>query len=114
MTPVVNAVPGSPESRYTEAHIQTRNCIERLNGVLKGRFLCLSKILRYSPDKVGHIANACAILHNMCQAARQDIDFDLPPHYDEEPMDNRLLQNQVQNREGNIARRNLIQLCFNN
>nr|CAI5841103.1 unnamed protein product [Callosobruchus analis] len=68
MTPILNPVARSPESHYTEAHIQARNCVERCIGVFKGRFLCLSKILRYSPQKVGNITNACAILHNLCVA----------------------------------------------
>ncbi|XP_046400842.1 protein ANTAGONIST OF LIKE HETEROCHROMATIN PROTEIN 1-like [Ischnura elegans] len=38
MTPVLNAIPGTPENRYTEAHAAARNCIERCNGVLKSRF----------------------------------------------------------------------------
>lgn len=68
LTPIQNAPPGSAEARYVEAHIRTRNIIERLNGVLKSRFRCLCKnrALHYSPPKAGKIAYACAALHNMC------------------------------------------------
>ncbi|XP_044764246.1 putative nuclease HARBI1 isoform X2 [Coccinella septempunctata] len=39
-TPVLN--PGTEaERRYNQAHIKTRNCIERCFGVLKRRFPCL-------------------------------------------------------------------------
>lgn len=69
MTPVDNAAEGTPESRYNVRHISARNCIERLNGVLKSRFRCLlrHRALNYKPNKVGLIINACAILHNLAQ-----------------------------------------------
>lgn len=114
MTPIENAPPNSPESRYTQAHVQTRNCVERCIGLYKGRFLCLSKVLRYSPEKVGHIANACAILHNICVAGRLGLDFEaqLPPE------DNNDIHIQVGNnpryREGDLIRRNLLARYFRN
>lgn len=115
MTPIANALPGSPEYRYTEAHIQARNCVERTNGVLKGRFQCLGKILRYSPEKVGYIANACAILHNMFVAARLNDDFDIPPHEEADDYDHHnVVYDPRANREGNIVRRNIIQRYFSN
>ncbi|KAJ8944584.1 hypothetical protein NQ314_009455 [Rhamnusium bicolor] len=53
MTPVLNAVPGSPEEQYNNVHAAARNCVERCFGVLKGRFRCLlgELTLRYSPEK---------------------------------------------------------------
>lgn len=68
LTPIENAQPDSPESRYTERHTATRNTIERLNGVLKSRFRCLIKhrALHYLPPKAGKVIYACAVLHNMC------------------------------------------------
>ncbi|KAJ8913794.1 hypothetical protein NQ315_002700 [Exocentrus adspersus] len=39
MTPVLHALPDTPEFRYNEAHIRAQNCIERCNAVLKGRRL---------------------------------------------------------------------------
>lgn len=79
MTPIVNALPGTPEYRYTQAHMHGRNCIERCIGVLKGRFLCLTKVLRYSPETVGNIVNACAILHNISLNNGIDFDIQIPP-----------------------------------
>lgn len=115
MTPIENALPGTPESRYTESHIQTRNCVERCIGVLKGRFLCLSKILRYSPEKVGNIVNACAILHNICVAARLNLDLEVAPQNFEDNNDQALIFVDPQaNRNGNLRRRNLIARYFAN
>ncbi|XP_050300187.1 putative nuclease HARBI1 [Anthonomus grandis grandis] len=113
MTPIENALPESPEGRYTQAHIQTRNCVERCIGVLKGRFLCLSKVLRYSPEMVGQIFNACGILHNLCVETRLGIDFEVPQP--QEPI-YAMVPNNVaaNNQEGNNARRNLINLYFRN
>lgn len=71
MTPILDAEPDSPEAYYTEKHVHTRNIIERTIGVLKARFRCLlvHRVLHYEPDIAGSIANACVILHNICNAA---------------------------------------------
>ncbi|CAH1972321.1 unnamed protein product [Acanthoscelides obtectus] len=114
MTPIQNALPGSPERRYTDSHTQTRNCVERCIGVLKGRFLWLSNLLRYIPEKVGNIANACAILHNICVAARLDFNLEMLPLQD---TDNHLEQgnfDQRTNRDGILLRRNIIARYFTN
>lgn len=52
---------------YNRRHRQTRNGIERLNGILKARFRILSKdsMLRYTPSKCGRIINCTAILYNI-------------------------------------------------
>lgn len=83
MTPVLNAQPGSPEDRYTNAHCRARVCVERLNGVLKGVFRCLNqdRTLRYSPRKCGSIINACAVLHNM----RRHLNLDLEEQINIDP-----------------------------
>lgn len=38
MTPITEAIPGSPEALYTKWFCRTRSLIERTNGVLKMRF----------------------------------------------------------------------------
>lgn len=68
MTPFRNPVPGSPESRYNEAHVAARNCVERCIGILKMRFRSLLKerTSRYTPQFVTQLIKAGAILHNIC------------------------------------------------
>ncbi|RVE41269.1 hypothetical protein evm_014081 [Chilo suppressalis] len=72
MTPILDAEPNSPEAYYTECHVQTRNVIERTIGVLKARFRCLlvHRTLHYQPQMAGFFTNACVILHNICNAAK--------------------------------------------
>ncbi|XP_017469052.1 PREDICTED: putative nuclease HARBI1 [Rhagoletis zephyria] len=67
MTPLSNQREGSPQFRYNEALCKARNCVERLFGVLKGTWRCLSKqrVLMYEPGFAGRIVNSCAALHNM-------------------------------------------------
>ncbi|KAF2897725.1 hypothetical protein ILUMI_08453 [Ignelater luminosus] len=78
LTPILGAQPGTPEARYTLRHSQTRNVIERCNGLLKMRFRCLSKKLLYHPIRVGKIVYAAVVLHNLA------IDFNLNDLNDEE------------------------------
>lgn len=67
MTPITNAPEGSAEVRYTECHTSTRNCVERMFGVLKSVWRCrLShRVLHYSPIIAAKIIITCAVLHNM-------------------------------------------------
>ncbi|XP_060801919.1 putative nuclease HARBI1 [Amyelois transitella] len=70
MTPIENALPGSPEAHYTSLHVSGRCCVERCIGVLKARFRCLLADRRrhYSPEKAARITNACCVLHNIAHA----------------------------------------------
>lgn len=67
MTPLLNQLEGSSKFRYNEALCKARNPVERLFGVLKGTWRCLSKqrILLYDPGFAGKVVNACATLHNI-------------------------------------------------
>ncbi|KAJ8929627.1 hypothetical protein NQ314_011494 [Rhamnusium bicolor] len=93
MTPIVNAAPGTPEFIYTERHVLSRNVIERLNGVFKGRFRCISqeRKLRYDPVTVGKIVTSCAVLHNLCIKGGLQMDInipaELPEHVEVQHMD---------------------------
>ncbi|KAJ8914147.1 hypothetical protein NQ315_016225 [Exocentrus adspersus] len=80
MTPILDAVPGSPEDRFNNRHRTTRATIERCNDVLKLRFRCLLKhrTLHYEPEKSSKIINACSVLHNIC------IDRNVPQVDDDE------------------------------
>lgn len=66
MTPFTNP-DSNGKQKYNEAHIASRNCIERLNGVLKKVFACLSanRGLLVEPAYSGSIINACCTLHNI-------------------------------------------------
>lgn len=66
-TPLKHEQPGTPRFTYTEALCSARSCVERLFGVLKSEFRCLSaqRQLMYEPGLAGRIFNACAVLHNM-------------------------------------------------
>lgn len=113
MTPILNAQDGSPEQSYNERHASTRNCVERCNGTLKGRFRCImrERMLRYKPEVVAKIINCCAVLHNMCVAGRIPLDIDLP-HAVEEHYNIQVEEHGRVN-EGVIARRHLILNYFN-
>lgn len=65
MTPILRPTT-SAEKKYNEAHIKTRNCVERCIGLLKGRWRCLQRGLNYSPKRVSKIVLVCAVLHNLC------------------------------------------------
>nr|CAD7438270.1 unnamed protein product [Timema bartmani] len=67
MTPICNALVNSPEGRYTACHRQTRNCVDRLFGVMKSEWQCLLKerVVKYTPLTAGRIITACAVLNNM-------------------------------------------------
>ena len=67
LVPILNVDEDSPEGHFTYAHIRARNCIERLNGVWKMKWRCLTKhrILHYKPEKARQIIRSCAALHNI-------------------------------------------------
>lgn len=116
MTLFNNPQPNTPESRYNDSHLQTRNCIERCNGVLKSRFRCLlrERVLRYSPEKVGKLVNACAILHNICIAANLEL---IDEMIIEEEVNNEVFQNDNQGnvfRQGEAVRRHIVNTYFRN
>lgn len=53
-----------------------RNVVERVFGVLKGRYQCLlsARELHYTPKKVLKVLNACVALHNICIKYKVDMD----------------------------------------
>ncbi|XP_024873458.1 putative nuclease HARBI1 [Temnothorax curvispinosus] len=67
LTPLPHEPEETPRFFYNEALCSARNCVERLFGVLKSTWRCLSKhrVLQYEPGFAGKIVNACAVLHNM-------------------------------------------------
>ncbi|KAJ8949689.1 hypothetical protein NQ314_008151 [Rhamnusium bicolor] len=87
-----------------------RNCAEHLNGIFKACFHCImgERKLRYDLDKVGHIINACAILHNICVEGRMDNDFEIEIQHDDIDMGNQVLLHN----EGNIARQSYTKIFY--
>lgn len=114
MTPILNAEPGTPEGNYTFRHVRARVAIERLNGVLKAVFRCLSgeNKLRYEPDMVGTIINACAILHNIRLQGRLQHIPDIDATVLEDPVPNENNPANLGDQNGIRERRLLIQTYF--
>ncbi|XP_050550858.1 putative nuclease HARBI1 [Spodoptera frugiperda] len=61
---------------YNEAHIRTRNCIERCFGVWKRRFPVVGLTLRLSLLRAHSVIIATAVLHNICRSKSL---ADVPP-----------------------------------
>ena len=62
------------ERRFNFAHSSTRMVVERLFGVWKRKFPCLSQKLRLStPEYSAVVIVACAVLHNLA-IQRQEVD----------------------------------------
>ncbi|XP_031358099.1 putative nuclease HARBI1 [Photinus pyralis] len=80
LTPYLN--PASPSQRaYNRAQIATRNPVERLFGVIKRRFPCLSIGFRCRLERALAIVVACCVLHNIAIAQGdiiEDFNVDLP------------------------------------
>lgn len=68
MTPYRKTTEGSSEAHFNKIHAAARSSIERVFGILKGRWRCLlhSRELYYTPEKTAQIVNVCCLLHNLC------------------------------------------------
>lgn len=67
MTPLAHYPQWSRQYHYNQKLCKARSIVERLFGIIKGTWRCLSyqRILMYAPEISGQIVNACAVLHNM-------------------------------------------------
>ncbi|CAB3221877.1 unnamed protein product [Arctia plantaginis] len=94
MTPILNTTEGTPQQYYYDLHVTARNTVERCIGVLKARFRCLlaARALHYAPNTAGQIVNACCVLHNIANRAKNPVLPLLP----EEVVAENLRQYQVQ------------------
>ncbi|XP_026824780.1 putative nuclease HARBI1, partial [Ooceraea biroi] len=66
-TPFGNPNENTPEARFYTELTSVRNVIERINGILKGRFRCLSRhrTLLYHPTRATNIIYTGCVLHNI-------------------------------------------------
>ncbi|KAK9711729.1 DDE superfamily endonuclease [Popillia japonica] len=71
LTPLANPRTEA-EMRYQNAHIKTRNVIERLNGVWKRRFPALRSGMQLKKENILRIIVATAVLHNIANNSRQE------------------------------------------
>ncbi|XP_030000119.1 putative nuclease HARBI1 [Sphaeramia orbicularis] len=109
LTPVLNPTTAA-ENRYNEAHIRTRNVVERTFGILKSRFRCLDRTggaLLYRPEKVAQIVVTCCMLHNI--AKLHGLEHDAMP---EDNVGLSLRMEQQPNAAGTQTRTSLIQSHF--
>ncbi|XP_026738240.1 putative nuclease HARBI1 [Trichoplusia ni] len=111
LTPLLNPQTQS-QQLYNEAHIRTRNCIERCFGVWKRRFPIVALTMRLSLSRANAVIIATAVLHNICRLRSlsdippevEILDADVPsPSY-----------NESSNQTGTTERDNLITQYFNN
>lgn len=107
MTPIIDAVDGTPEEDYNDCQILTRNSIERVNGVLKMRFRCLLKhrVLHYRPETASKIINTCCALHNLC--VRNNIE-DVSLEVDDEAIYDGIFEDDIPT-VGNVANPMLVE-----
>ncbi|XP_030018718.1 putative nuclease HARBI1 [Sphaeramia orbicularis] len=109
LTPVLNPTTAA-ENRYNEAHIRTRNVMERTFGILKSRFHCLDRTggaLLYRPEKVAQIVVTCCMLHNITKL--HGLEHDAMP---EDNVGLSLRMEQQPNAAGTQTRTSLIQSHF--
>ncbi|KAF9406217.1 hypothetical protein HW555_013336 [Spodoptera exigua] len=65
LSPYLNPVTRG-QQKYNDAHIKTRNVVERQYGVLKRRFPVLAVSIRLRLDTAIRVMLACCVLHNIC------------------------------------------------
>ncbi|CAK1582627.1 unnamed protein product [Parnassius mnemosyne] len=84
LTPYLNPTT-SGERKYNEAHIRTRNVVERQYGVLKRRFPVLAVGIRLALNNAINVIIACCILHNICilRNEQQPVNNDDVPNLEE-------------------------------
>lgn len=113
MTPLLNPITES-EIRYNRAQIRTRNIVERLFGLLKRRFPCLSRTLANKPDTICTIIVACSVLHNICIKLRDEVPLPIDNNIDDDDQNDADIGNNIIAGTGQAVRRALIARYFHN
>ncbi|RZC32673.1 DDE Tnp 4 and/or Plant tran domain containing protein, partial [Asbolus verrucosus] len=96
------------EEAYNQAHILTRNSIERCFGVLKRRFPCLQIGLRVNLGLITQIIVACAALHNIYKEQNDIFEYDDQEIIEEDFDEDDILLHYNQNDNVNYATRNAL------
>lgn len=95
LTPLLH--PGTrSENLYNEAHIRTRNTIERTFGVWKRRFPAIAYGLRCNLHTSMSIIIASAVLHNIAIAANED-DPPVPENLNQDQLNYLIAQGNIPN-----------------
>ncbi len=97
MTPL-NAPRTASEHLYNEAHVRTRNVIERVFGVWKRRFPVLALGIRLNLQTAFAIIVATAVLHNILRAEGEELPPDDPELMLPAPWDVLLAEGDMQER----------------
>ncbi|KAI4470584.1 hypothetical protein MML48_1g14935 [Holotrichia oblita] len=115
LTPLLNPITRA-ENLYNEAHIRTRNCVERSYGVWKRRFPVLANGVRLQIRTIQSVVVATAVLHNIaCDEGEEvpPVDADIEAAINADniiPQE----QNYYHAAYNNRTRHNLIVNYFNN
>ena len=110
LTPLLN--PTTPaEMRYNEAHIATRNTVERLFGIWKSRFQCLRKTLSFRPIRCCRIIVATAVLHNFMRKHKEQYMVSIENDSNDSPPDEDINHEEVSETAAN-KRRYMIHTFF--
>ncbi|XP_036340562.1 putative nuclease HARBI1 [Rhagoletis pomonella] len=75
LTPYRNAAENLAECRFNNCHAKGRSIIERVFGMLKGRFRCLlaARELHYASQRISAIMNVCCALCIICLQFKPDL-----------------------------------------
>lgn len=100
------------QQRYNFSQIRTRNPVERLFGVLKRRFPCLSVGMSLSTEVICEVIVATAVLHNICLEEQDDMEDIVDENNDNEANYVDVVHHYNRNEENYTVRNSLINTIF--
>ncbi|KAJ8926493.1 hypothetical protein NQ314_021138 [Rhamnusium bicolor] len=93
LTPLINPA-NQREENYNRAHKSTRNIVERVFGMWKWKFPCLSRMLRTKIQTTMAMVCACAVLHNISIQQNEEPEL-AEPAVEEIPINNMIVNNVI-------------------